>query len=429
MRVNFVLYLVVLVLLAGCGHRGAPTGGPKDTVAPVITSIEPSPFGEMGDLTVTFSKPIDRNSLMTGFYTYPPMIRKKFDWKDQTTLRIRFLEDFEPDTNYFVTFSTDVQCTHNNPLESDVTYVFKHGRLQNGRIAGDLQVDPALPPDLPVDVTLYNADSTRVYDTRLEPGSFVFDNLNPGRYFVQAWVDKNDNGRYDYGSDGWGRTDSLDVNRDPVRLRVVVQDTIPPLMQRAQSQFDNLVEVTFKEPVTRIGSADLMSADSLRQSIPVISWTIRSDKVSFLTGEQSVAKQRLRVFGATDARGNIRRADSLFFQTIARRDSIPPILETSSPRNGATVGSLRPEFRLLFSEVIPEGRLELSLQSVETGSTVPVMVESSGSTVCVARPEEDLRNYSTYRLFVGRNTTDTNGNRLKEPVEIKFITVIPESGK
>jgi hypothetical protein len=68
------------------------------------------------------------------------------------------------------------------------------------------------------------------------------------------------------------------------------------------------------------------------------------------------------------------------------------------------------------------------MNGVERGNPVPLEVISADATVCVVRPKEDLDNYTTYRVLVGRATTDTNGNALPEPVEFKFITVEGISG-
>jgi hypothetical protein len=422
------MILICIFTLSACGHRNGPTGGPTDTEAPTILSITPGPFEEIGDITVTFSKPIDRSTILSGIYTYPPITGKKYTWKDQTTLVIHFTENFAPDTNYFITFSDAIQCTHGNPLVQTTTYTFKHGTLQDGRVSGNIEIGRGLNAGNPIRVSLWSADSVRVFDTILHPGPFVFENLNRESYYMDGWIDENTNDKYDYGIDGYARTPVHEAGSGPLALTIAVQDTIPPKMIKIIPKYDNLVEVSFKEPPTRIDSVSIHTADSLYTRLPVHTFTLSDNALSVLTGKQDTLHYSLRVFGAEDARGNRSRVDSLVFQAKAEIDSLPPTFEASWPRNGATVSNLRPEIRLLFSEVVPSGHLEVAMNGVERGNPVPLEVISADATVCVVRPKEDLDNYTTYRVLVGRATTDTNGNALPEPVEFKFITVEGISG-
>ena len=75
-----LLNIFLLMLILSCGHKKAPTGGEKDIIKPEIVAIVPEEFSDIHgkNIEVTFSKPIDRSTIFTGFYVYPPILKKKF---------------------------------------------------------------------------------------------------------------------------------------------------------------------------------------------------------------------------------------------------------------------------------------------------------------------------------------------------------------
>ncbi len=79
-------------------------------ISPEILNVTPDEFSDLTDqnIEITFSKPIDQNTIITGITSYPPILKKKFKW-DGTTLIIRIMEALEQDTNYFFAFNTNIK--------------------------------------------------------------------------------------------------------------------------------------------------------------------------------------------------------------------------------------------------------------------------------------------------------------------------------
>ncbi len=69
----YLTSLLILLLLASCGHKKTATGGKVDNVKPEIVNINPQQLENIseGVIEVTFSKPIDRTSILSGVTIYP----------------------------------------------------------------------------------------------------------------------------------------------------------------------------------------------------------------------------------------------------------------------------------------------------------------------------------------------------------------------
>ena len=99
--IKCILILLITTGLISCGHKKNPTGGKKDTIQPKIVSVIPDEYSNITDsnIEVIFSKPIERNTILTGIYIYPPILKKKYSW-DGNILTIKILEELEKNTNY-----------------------------------------------------------------------------------------------------------------------------------------------------------------------------------------------------------------------------------------------------------------------------------------------------------------------------------------
>ena len=77
--------LILMVIISGCGNKKSPTGGPQDIEKPTVLATSPIEFGDIssGVIEISFSKPMDKNSLANSIYIYPPVQIKKSLWINQ----------------------------------------------------------------------------------------------------------------------------------------------------------------------------------------------------------------------------------------------------------------------------------------------------------------------------------------------------------
>ena len=123
--INLIFAILIFSGLISCGHKKNPTGGKKDTIQPEIVSVIPDEYSDItdSDIEIIFSKPIERNTILSGINIYPSIIKKKFSW-DGNILTIKILEELEKNTNYYFNFSEKIKGEHGNFLNTSSSFIF-----------------------------------------------------------------------------------------------------------------------------------------------------------------------------------------------------------------------------------------------------------------------------------------------------------------
>ncbi len=422
-RRSFFLLLITIIII-GCGNKKAPTGGKKDVINPTIISISPEEFSDISniDLEIIFSKPIDRNSILTGIHFYPPILQKKYKW-DGNTLIIEIVETLENDTNYFITFNRNIKGEHDNKLDQDYVYTFSSGKLSESRISGNFIYERDEDKNESVKLSLLSADSTFIYSKYYNSSAYSLDNLNLDYHVIRAYIDKNMNNRYDYEQEPFAQviTDSQDVVT--ADLELAYADTVKPHVAKAKSVYNNLGYLHFSEKIKSFESIRIF-ADSSAYELPVIIHYQDNDRLEFVTANMDTLNYRVMVFGMVDVKGNRQDSSSVVFRYSSLQDSFPPVVEKVVPRNGSTVSTLTPDISILFSEIIMESDFTAILTEIETGDLVKLKIVEKSTRKYMLKPSRNLTNYSSYRLTI--DFADVNKISALEPYETIFIPIVRE---
>ena len=216
--------IVVTALFGGCFCRcasiGAPDGGPRDTLPPVIVNMTPDNFTT--DFTgkriyIEFDEFVQLKDQQKEFFTSPAMKKKPTLSIKGKGVVVLIRDTLLENTTYALNFGSTIRDNNeNNPLNS-MRYVFSTGSeidslMCSGYTADGYKADsvsktfiwffPAdsLPDTPEYDSTMFNAKPAVI--ARAENnGIFIAQNLKPIPYRVYAYQDKNDNQMYDPGSD------------------------------------------------------------------------------------------------------------------------------------------------------------------------------------------------------------------------------------
>jgi PBP1b-binding outer membrane lipoprotein LpoB len=420
MAISRILFAVIMIVfLISCGNKKRPTGGKKDTIKPQIISVSPDEFSDISGkiIEVVFSKPIERNSILSGLYIYPPIAKKKFKW-DKNILQIKINEELEPNTNYFFTFTQSIAGEHKNKLDQDYYYIFKHGKLNEKKLSGTFAFEDEEDIGEPIHIDLFSADSIRIFSKTINEPNFNFEYLNEKEQILRAFADIKKNKKYDYGTEPYFEEiipkDKI-INLDPF---LAYEDTIKPDVKSAKAVYSNRIDVGFTESVKSVSNIEIFKSDSLKTKV-VLNDRLLIDKDIMLIADFSDSLKYNIVFRTlADKKNNITDSCNVFVSGITKQDSFPPEVISIIPRDGSTVKTLLPEISIEFDEIVHLD--EFKLYSSEKADEIALKMIDFTEGVYNFIPSKELSNFSSYYLFI--DVSDTSGNKI---VFEKLINIIP----
>ena len=206
-----------------CATIMTPTGGPKDTLPPVITLMTPDNFTtnfKDRKIYIEFDEFVQIKDQQKEFFTSPQMKKKPTITLRGRGISVQLRDTLRENTTYALNFGSAI-CDNNegNPLYS-MRYVFSTGPEIDSMVLSGYTVDAYKADSVSKSfIYFYIADSVpepKEYDSTLfnyKPqviaraetnGIFLAQNLKPVPYRVYAFQDTNDNQMYEPGSDQVG---------------------------------------------------------------------------------------------------------------------------------------------------------------------------------------------------------------------------------
>lgn len=226
---TFVALLFLPILLTRCASMMTPTGGPRDSLPPVIVRMTPDNFAVNRPLTghekiyIEFDEYVQLKDQQKEFFTSPAMRKKPTVSLRGRGVVVQLRDTLDPNTTYALNFGSSIRDNNEgNPLYS-MRYVFSTGpeidsMIMSGYTADGYKADSVsktyiwfFPPDS-VELTA-DYDSTifkhkpAVIARAETNGIFIAQNLKPIDYRIYGFEDKNDNQIYEPGSDQIGFID------------------------------------------------------------------------------------------------------------------------------------------------------------------------------------------------------------------------------
>lgn len=214
-----VLLLFAAALFTKCASTMTPTGGPKDTLPPVIVAMTPDNFStefptvNHPKIYVEFDEYVQIKDQQKEFFTSPAMKKKPTLTRRGRGVVITIKDTLRENTTYALNFGSSIQDNNEgNPLHS-MRYVFSTGReidsmYMSGYTADSYKADsvsktfiwffPAdsVPEPAEWDSTMFN-HKPAVIARAENNGIFIAQNLKPIPYRVYAFEDTNNNMEYE----------------------------------------------------------------------------------------------------------------------------------------------------------------------------------------------------------------------------------------
>ena len=233
------LILGMVIFSHSCANTTTPpSGGPKDTIPPVITEIYPV-LGQINVPTHKTQLKIEFNEYVTvkdpkSLFLSPPLEKSpKFKLKGKSVV-VYFESDLDSNKTYTLDLTNAIGDNNEGNMFPGFTLVFSTGeRIDSMVITGIVQDCNSLKPLKGATVMLYkdHADSAiflKRPDAAVktdEWGFFCMRNIQDTVYRMYALIDENNNNKYDPESEKVAFIDTL------VKPVVVVNDSLPELMK------------------------------------------------------------------------------------------------------------------------------------------------------------------------------------------------------
>ena len=219
--VLIVLVLAWIVIISSCANPGMPTGGPRDTIPPVLIKTEPgykSLNYEGDNVRLTFNEYLAIEDISETMVISPPMVKKPTIRTKSKTLIIDFNEDLKDSTTYSLDFKNSIADNNEKNELEKFRFSFSTGPVFDSlRIAGRLMKAFNLEPVEKGLILLHsNLHDSAVYRAKPDyiaktdkDGVFMIDNIAPGKYHLFSLIDGNNNLMYDEGAEEIAFEDSI----------------------------------------------------------------------------------------------------------------------------------------------------------------------------------------------------------------------------
>lgn len=224
LKVKETIYRIIAVILvaayslhtSSCAStKAAPSGGPKDTIPPVVTGMVPAENStgfpvKNGEIEIKFDEYVVIKDPNKNILLSPPL-------KKQVKTRIKgksviftFPEQLDSNRTYSLYCGEAIADNNENNPYYGLSYSFSTGNTVDSMMLSGTVVDAtSLFPIANATIALYlEAKDSTVITTRPDAvartdkwGYFTVKNLKPLPYHVFAFTDDNTNNRYDQGNE------------------------------------------------------------------------------------------------------------------------------------------------------------------------------------------------------------------------------------
>ena len=233
------LILGTMIFYDSCANTSTPpTGGPKDTIPPVITELYPLPGAvnvatNKTQLKLTFNEYVTVKDMKSLFLSPPMEKAPKFKLKGKSVV-VYFEDDLDSNKTYTLDVTNAIADNNEGNMYPGYTLVFSTGdSIDSMMVTGIVQDCNTLQPLKGATVMLYkdHADSAvflKRPDAAIKTddwGFFCMRNIQDTSYRMYAVIDENNNNKYDPETEKIAFIDSLVV---PV---TVVNDSLPELQK------------------------------------------------------------------------------------------------------------------------------------------------------------------------------------------------------
>jgi hypothetical protein len=446
----FILsYIITSFFVQSCANPQPPSGGPQDTIPPVIIEAYPENQTvnfEKRVILLRFCKYMEKSKVIENF-VISPNIPVTFDWSGKV-LEIGLPQDLDTTVTYSVSFGTEYTDIYNNKPAIAFSLIFSAGsKIDSGYISGKVyDSKPAGAYIYAFNIEKANPDTINPSNTKPDykvqlgtNGEFRIPALKDAGYRIFSIRDQFKNELYEPVDDYASATHDIKVigsKSTPSVLKLGPPvDKTGPVLNEVEPVFGNYLNLKFSEPV----NSDFIFPESFELLCDDKSKTanIKSASIHY--------ENKSRVVIITD-----KSLDSAYIWTlncrlnpdIAVRDTLNNIVNDSlnsgkfkpvSAVDTAVVQFLYPSvkdsseflpvnqiFELIFDKSIVTNHslININLFNEDDSLSVPAEIKIKGSSIFV-KPVLPLTDKKWYRIVTEIKNLGTFAN--SKTIDTSFV--------
>lgn len=244
------LSLMIAEMLLSCAQIVAPTGGKKDTLAPVIVKIFPANQSKNFNgkqIDILFNEYVSVDNIQQQL-SITPNVEGTYETKIMPKgVRLTFDKPFKENTTYSLNFRNTFKDMNERNVAKNIRLVFSTGNIidslkVNGKVRNPLTNKPLI--DVSVGMYVY---SDTLNPKKIKPyyfmktdssGIFAIENVAAGKYRIYAVTDANNNLLYDEAKENLGiiqDTIILKSNLENLEINVAKMEKIPNKVLKART--------------------------------------------------------------------------------------------------------------------------------------------------------------------------------------------------
>lgn len=260
--------ILISLTLFRCANMQRPTGGPKDSLPPVILNESPSNFQtnfKNKEIILTFDEYIKLNNQFKEF-SISPDVAKQPEYKiKKKNLHILLPDSLEENTTYTINFGKGlVDYNEGNPL-LNYNYVFATGDqldslIISGSVENALTNSFDFEKDKDVRVLLiptrqdsiFGKKKANIFTSVDSSGNFIFRNLKEDTYRIYAIKEQNNDRIYNNSDESIGfLQDSIVLSKNLDGLKIAYSKGYPQVFRTLEKKIEKngKVLLTFNQPI------------------------------------------------------------------------------------------------------------------------------------------------------------------------------------
>lgn len=281
---NHLVFISLLFLVASCARRGSITGGPKDTLAPVLKNSIPKNFSTQftgKEIQLTFDEYVKLKNVNKQLVISPPLEKEPeiLPFTPSKTISIRFKDDLKPNTTYSLNFGQSIEDNNESNSLQNFKYVFSTGSTIDS-LKLKVKLADALEQKTPtyVSVMLYEIDAdysdSIIYKktpnylaNSLDTLTTVeLTNLKEGKYRLIAIKDENRNNKFDPKTEKIAfETNVINIPSNDLPKLNLFKEVLPFAVQNANQSSGNKIIVGYQGDVKKVK----ITARNNQKEIPI----------------------------------------------------------------------------------------------------------------------------------------------------------------